>query len=310
MSRITLLRAPGKLLAKRYFVGRDGNVAKVPYDRAAEFLTEVRTFADLDGLAALLAEVERRSDTCAIRGVPGRWHPGPTRPVFRLLRPRREFAGILGQRVKQEPSAAKQAQQHRLVEAGALFPVTFLPMFEEQAADWVLLDFDGVPAPGGSDWREDLTSTADHLRSLLPAAFHRARCWFQATGSAADPTKPDLGGDEIRMRLAFVLARGVTASELKRWLGGTAGLDPATFRPVQITYVARPLFADGLADPMRQRSGVLEGREERVAVPAELAAAFPALAAERPAGGVGSMVVDAAGLGLRPSPKLDRALER
>src|SRR4051794_21930718 len=95
-SRITVLQAPGRRLTKSYFRDRAGKVAKRSYDNAKNFLSEVREFHGIDGLAELLRELQRRSDACVIRAVPGRWHPGPGRPVRRLLYRDEELADTLG----------------------------------------------------------------------------------------------------------------------------------------------------------------------------------------------------------------------
>jgi hypothetical protein len=304
--KLTALKAPGKTLAKQYHRDAAGRITKRPYDNAAEFLATVHEVDGIDGLAALLERVSRQRDTCVIRGEPNQWHPGPGQRTFRLLRAERSYASPDGRRVKADLSPDGAAEQRRLVEAGELYPTCWLPMFKAQASRVVMIDFDHVKAPGGLEWRNDLVFTADHLRSLLPAEFHDVCCWYQATGSAADPTKADLGGDEIRMRFAFVLSDGVTTRGLERLLEGS-GADPATFRPVQITYVARPVFTGGLIDPMPVRSGVLAGLEDVVQVPAHVLAEPEA--EERPFTDC-DPAASADGLGLLPSPKLDRALER
>ena len=76
------------------------------------------------------------------------------------------------------------------------------------------------------------------------------------------------------MRLAFMLSRPLTGDQLKAWLGGIPGLDPATFEVVQPIYTSRPIFI-GCQDPMPVRSGVLRGLQDVVDVPDELPAPRP-----------------------------------
>ena len=162
-----------------------------------------------------------------------------------------------------------------------------------------------ITAPAGIDWRADFAWTAAFLRLRLPAEFHGCRCVHYATSSAADLTKPDLGGAEIRMRLGFMLDRGVSFAQAKRWLAGIEGLDECTLRPAQPIYTAAPLFRDGLADPLPERLGVLAGDRELVAVPEitiEQRFKREAFASLGP-------VRSAEGLGLLKSPRLDEALE-
>ena len=145
---------------------------------------------------------------------------------------------------------------------------TYLPMFVEEPTPWVLLDFEGIEFE--PDWRGRLAETAAWLKLRLPDAFADASCWYQATGGAADPSKPDLGGASVRMRLGFVLSRPLTQDQLEAWLGDIPGLDPVTFRTVQLIYVGRPIFGGGLADPIPVRSGVLRGARGRGAGPGHL----------------------------------------
>src|SRR4051794_37239129 len=75
------------------------------------------------------------------------------------------------------------------------------------------------------------------LADAAAGGFRDAKCVFYATSSAADLTKPDLGGSEIRMRLGFMLDRGVTFAQAKRWLAGSS-FDNCTARPMQVIYSA------------------------------------------------------------------------
>ena len=186
-----------------------------------------------------------------------------------------------------------------------LLRATMLPMFAEEPTRWVLLDFDGVEFE--PDWRA--APRRDRRLAQAPAARTSSptpRCWYQATGGAADPSKPDLGGAEVRMRLGFVLSRPLTHDQLEAWLGGVPGLDPCTLRTNQEIYVGRPVFEGGLADPMPVRSGVLEGLEDVVPVPDTLPE--PAAREWRP-GEVGADELGTEGLGLLDCPAFEAALD-
>ena len=155
---------------------------------------------------------------------------------------------------------------------------------------------------GGATWRGQRhgSSCGCPTPSPMPAAGIRP--------PVAPPirAKPDLGGCEVRMRLAFVLSRPLTEGQLEAWLGGIPGLDPATFRTAQEIYVGRPIFTGGLVDPMPVRSGVLDGLEDFVQVPDGLPAAQ--------ANGPGPWLVltvandDGDGLGLVDSDALEAVL--
>jgi hypothetical protein len=304
LSRLTILRAPGRHLTKSYGRDRNDKIIKRSYDNPKWFHAEVREFNGIDGLADQLRSLQGQTDRCVIRALPGGHFPEDGKPVRRLLHPEEEVVDGRGNFHPVAIDPAARARQEADIAAERLFPVCAVPMFEEQPSSWLLLDIDKIMAPAGVEWRKDPAWTAQFLRMQLPAEFHNVRCCYYATSSAVDPTKPDLGGPEIKMRLGFCLDRGVTAVEGKRWLRDT-GLDTCTLNPVQIIYTARPVFSGGLVDPMAVRLGVLDGDHDLVAVPQinvpqhqefKRTVFGPARSAE--------------GLGLKPSPGLDAALER
>ena len=135
----------------------------------------------------------------------------------------------------------------------------------------------------------------------------RRLCVYYATGSAADLTKPDLGGAEIRMRLGFVLDRGVTFAQAKRWLAGVDGLDESTLRPAQPIYTAAPSSAAGWSTRCPSAWACSTASASWSPVP-EITIeqrfkreAFTSLGPVRSAEGLGL---------LQPAPALDAALER
>ena len=294
---VTVLHAPAKRLVKRF----DAAGRKHGYDKAEEFFVDRRHVESPRAFFDLLSELERGSARCVVRGAPGPWFPGPGRPIFRLLHPQPAYADPRGRRVTPE----QVGRQDREAEIGTtLLEATWLPMLVEEATPWVLIDIDGVEFE--PDWRTRLAETASWLKLRLPDAFADACCWYQATGGAADPTRFDLGGAAVRMRLGFVLSRALTRSQLKTWLGSIPGLDTATLESAQPIYVGRPLFEGGLADPMPIRSGVLEGLEDVVPVPDDLPA--PREVAPRTALVPAAGELGGEGLGLLDCPELDEVL--
>jgi hypothetical protein len=133
------------------------------------------------------------------------------------------------------------------------------PTLTDVPQAWVALDCDGIPAPEGID-RRDLEACGILARLTMPEAFHGAACIVQAT--AGHLIKPGL-----RLRLWFLLERGLTGAECQRWLRGVPGVDPSTLRAAQVTYTAAPLFID-MTDPLPRRLAMLPGLET-VACPTE-----------------------------------------
>jgi hypothetical protein len=129
--------------------------------------------------------------------------------------------------------------------------------FEDVPRAWVAFDFDSVETPCCTDPR-DGEEAGLFLRDLLPAPFRDAACIVQATSGCA--IKPGL-----RYRLWVVLDRPLHGHEVAAWTA-SPHLDPATLRPVEPIYTARPVFA-GMADPMPQRLWLLPGLAEAVEVP-------------------------------------------
>ena len=243
-----------------------------------------------------------------IRAAPGAGILADGKPVRRLLYRAGEFADARGKFHKHAKKPAERARQEADVAAGRLWPVTALPMFEEQAADWLLLDFDTVSAPAGVDWRADLAWTAAYLRLQLPAEFHDADACSTPLARRLTRPSPTSAATLIKMRLGFVLDRGVTFAQAKRWLAGT-GID-------NCTAAACPADLHGRTD--------LSATGWSTRSPASGWACWTASAswcrsrrwksssprADREQSASYGPVQSAEGLGLLPSPRLDAALER
>ena len=77
---------------------------------------------------------------------------------------------------------------------------------------------------------------------------------------------------KIRIHLWFWLSRKVTDIEMQAWLG-TSEVDLSLFQPVQMHYIAKPMFNGGAIDPLPKRSGLFEAGAgiDTVTVPSDLA---------------------------------------
>lgn len=130
--------------------------------------------------------------------------------------------------------------------------------FREVPRRYVVVDFDKVPGPYRFN-PCDGEMAAAYCKTLLPAPFRRASCWWGLSSSAG--FKPG-----VKIKLAFWLDRPMTGAELDRLLEG-APHDPSVLRPVQPIYVARPILR-GVQSPVRQRTGLDEDLHDVVPVPA------------------------------------------
>lgn len=155
--------------------------------------------------------------------------------------------------------------------------------FESVLRAWLPLDADGIKLPALTDWREDPGAAVEYAVSKLPECFWDCSyVWsFTAThGLEKSGIKWTGGiiGDEIRLRLWFLLSRGLTDEDARGWITAMQAsfpeLDPSVCNVSQAIYTARAVLeADG-ADPLAslgvQMCGIRIGLEDEVHVPDDL----------------------------------------
>ncbi|TXN13403.1 hypothetical protein FV219_04865, partial [Methylobacterium sp. WL122] len=210
-----------------------GEPVTFPFERGAKFFRAVsHPVGSIRDIATALDQIALSPNSCVIRGEPAR--PGQER-VQRRCKTGDEFF--------------------------------------EKPRRWVLYDIDGVEIPPGMDWRVEPEAAVRYAVGLMPKAFRGVTCWWAF--SAGQGFKPNL-----HLRLAFWLDVAVSGADLTVWLAEKipdAGPrkswrrvspgDPAVYRTVQPIYVGRPVFEDGIVDPVPCRSGLLQGRRDVVSVP-------------------------------------------
>lgn len=140
-----------------------------------------------------------------------------------------------------------------------------LDQFEPAARQWCLIDIDELPIP------EEFEDFNDHLPELvceavrhLPSEFQNVDCWYQFSSSMG------IKKGKIRIHLWFWLSRKTSDAEMRAWLG-EGPVDLRLFHPVQLHYIAQPIFSGG-SDPLPQRSGRHDAARghETVSVPHDL----------------------------------------
>ena len=156
-----------------------------------------------------------------------------------------------------DPASVGRRYKDKRDKTGA---ITAPAMFDPAAPNVLFLDVDGITEPAGTNFRLDTEECVEHVIGLLPECFHDASCWWQATSSAG--IKPG-----IRLRLAVMLNRPLGDAEAKNLLADSP-VDLSLYNPVQVHYVARPIFKGGAVDPMPRRSGVRRGLSDVVELPA------------------------------------------
>jgi hypothetical protein len=226
-----LTTAPGKFATKIFTRHRDGNVRNRDYDRLKFFAVESMEVAGIESLAAALDKIASNPRAAVIRGSPlpqiNRKH------TRRLLKPDRNTGDQ--------------------------------PTFREEPRHWFVFDLDHIERPALTDPATDPEAAVEHAIGRLPPEFHDCSCYWHFSSSQS--VFPD--DDTLSLHLAYWSSVPLDNVALKRWaiatnqvVGGKL-IDPALFNPVQIHYVARPVF-NGMNDPLPRRSGLRKGLEDSV----------------------------------------------
>lgn len=205
----------------------DGKPTVLGFDAGKWFHIEQRLVTNIFSLESLLKAASKRPDILVIRGL-----PAPTTDVTKLVRR------------KSSPD-----------ENGKIW-------FEEAAGQpWALIDIDNLPVPETIDPAKDPDGALDYVvEHCLPPELRDVSFVWQWASSAG--MRPGL----LSVHLWFWSAQPLTGAELKMWHRASEWLrthdshiDKSLFQCVQPHYVAAPIFADGLRDPLSQRVGLRRG---------------------------------------------------
>jgi hypothetical protein len=212
----TVIRAAGagKVLAKR--IGRDaaGGIDIQDFDQVAQFTFATASAPDLRSMGRVLNKLARDPRVAIVRG------------------------GLL-------PYVKPGIACRRRARAG-----DGSDTLTDCARAWIAVDMDDVQVPPGIDWR-DAEAVAAYLQGQLPFELRGVDCillWSAKQGFRA----PGL----VRCKLFFALTTPVADEDLRRWAQawnakqGAKTIDPALFNPVQPHYIADPIIAPGIADPL------------------------------------------------------------
>lgn len=122
------------------------------------------------------------------------------------------------------------------------------PTLEAVDHRWACIDIDGIEVD------ESLGEVGSAL-NVLPDCFSGAKCHYHFTSSHG------LEPGQVRVHLWYWLDREVCGASVRKWLKEAAPLvDVSPFSPVQPHYTANPIFV-GMDDPVRVRSGKVDGRD-------------------------------------------------
>jgi hypothetical protein len=130
-----------------------------------------------------------------------------------------------------------------------------LDYFADQPLHTCLVDVDGFEPLSCYPEEDPVGAIEECIQTQLPPEFHGISYHYQLSASAGHSKYRGL----LKVHLWFWLSDPATSAQLRAWAGAHPVVDSALFNAVQVHYTARPLFSDGLQDPVPQRSGFVEG---------------------------------------------------
>lgn len=218
---ITVLTSRGPLLTKRWMP--DGTVEG--HGRAKQHSLEAFPVAGIDDLAQVLGRLASRPTSCVIRG---------------------EFVGH--ELAAQVPDPGGERKGNLVLRQAAYFT--------DPARHWIMLDVDTyVPLLADPD-EEPLVAIQEWVRFNLPKEFWEISFYWQLSSSAGHPSKRGT----LRAHLWYWLDRALTSPEAHAWVTMTKlPVDRAPMNVVQAHYVADPVMAPGVVDPLALRGGLYAG---------------------------------------------------
>jgi hypothetical protein len=236
-ARLSVLSAAGSAItAKRFSVTSDGDIAVHNYNNAKWFNVERPKVSSIRSLSRLLSELEVHYTKLVIRGEP--------LPHIDLSAPVRRKTSV-------DPEDLC-APYFRSVKNG-------IP--------WLCIDIDQLRLPRRLKRRpRNQLAVLQYAIEKLPECFHDVTCHWQFSSQYMVTDH-----ENIRLHLWYWLDRPITDREAKRWTQIISAeytpIDTSLYQPVQPHYTAAPIFEDSIEDPLDQRSGLLEGDTDAVAVP-------------------------------------------
>lgn len=137
--------------------------------------------------------------------------------------------------------------------------------YEDVPRAWVMLDIDDLPLPDSVSPTSQ--EAVEQAIARLPPCFQGRDCVYHFS------SRSGLSGQNFKGHLTFLLDDPLDSRTLRCWVRDYVNqddelvrLDPALFNPVQIHFIAAPIFDDPAMDPFlgRSRVGLIRGSHRRV----------------------------------------------
>lgn len=198
----------------------DGTIAA--YDGPRNYRVRSVPVGDIHALSEVLTRLEGAPHSCVIRG---------------------EFVG--DERAQGIEPPERPGHYRRL-----------LTLFDDVPRTWFCVDVDNYEPLLADPVAQPEMAVGEFIQDCLPDAFQGVTCHWQLSNSAGAPGKDAT----LKAHVWFCADRALTSAQLRAWAHGLGRhVDVALYNAVQIHYTSAPLFDDGVADPVPQRSGLLEG---------------------------------------------------
>lgn len=194
-----------------------------PYDSAKYF--EVKTFpaSNIRELSEALTKLETKPRCCIIRG---------------------DFKG-----------AAHAQTLDGMIDGPDHFARKKI-LFDDNPKHFLMIDVDGFEPEGVNPIEEPEAAVQQFVERYLPECFQDVTLHWQLSASAGTPGKEHI----LKAHIWFWLKTPYTSPQLTAWAKSVSkAIDVAPLRTVQVHYTANPVYSHGLVDPVKRRSGLVEG---------------------------------------------------
>lgn len=206
------------------------------YENAQQVSVKEVYVEDIYQLSALLTKLEKQRNSCIVRG---------------------RFIGHEAARDLYPAEIEADARRGKALKPPKDgFTLRRLRFFNDQPLHYFFLDIDRFVPVGVDPVTQPQAAIEQYIAKHLPPCFQGATYHWQLSSGAGHPDNAGV----LKAHVAFWLLTPTLGEHLRAWaLGSGIAMDTSVFGAVQPNYTAAPVFVEGVADPVPQRSGLSEG---------------------------------------------------
>ena len=230
---LTVLTSAGPRLTK---VWDSAEGKPLGYENAQQVSVKEVYVEDIYQLSALLTRLEKQRNSCIVRG---------------------RFIGHDAARELYPAEIEADARRGKVLKPPKDgFTLRRLRFFNDQPLHYFFLDIDRFVPVGVDPVTQPQAAIEQYIAKHLPPCFQGATYHWQLSSGAGHPDNEGV----LKAHVAFWLRTPTLGEHLKAWAQNAGiAMDTSVFGAVQPNYTAAPVFVDGVADPVPQRSGLCEG---------------------------------------------------